>query len=34
MLLKDQLPYVKNGGTNTHYLNLERGAHQGDPVFA
>ena len=34
MLLKDQLPYVKNGGTNTQYLNLERDAHQGELAFA
>ena len=32
ILLKDQQSCVVNGGTTTQYLNLERGARQGNPV--
>ena len=32
ILLKDQLPCAANGGTTTQYFNLERSAHQMDPI--
>ena len=34
VLLKNQESCVINGGTTTHYFNLERGARQGDPIAA
>ena len=34
ILLKKQKPSVMNGGHTAHYLKLECGAHQGDPILA
>ena len=34
ILLKGQQSCVINGGTTTQYFNLERGAREGDPVWA
>ena len=31
-LLKNQESCVMNGGTTTQYFQLNRGAHQGDPI--
>ena len=33
MILKNQEPYIINGGKITKYLKLERGARQGDPIL-
>ena len=33
-LLKDQLLWIINGGTNTQYFNVETGARKGDRINA
>ena len=34
ILLQNQESYIVNGGTTTNYFKPEKGARQGDPIFA